>query len=663
MLLELNDTLQYSGMQDDNSKMNPPNNKRQRLNTTTNLLDSDDVMLNSVAGGMHSPLLNNSNLNAMTQQGIFQGTSPERSFSVNASSTTAHNNAAMFGIQGSQNSGFDQALYFRGLAANRTNSERFPSHAGHQLSSLDMQAHVGTGNASLMDQHRLVILRRLAALRAGGIDPSAMNAMPTGNMFLDSSLSACTNQYMSPVGQPRVLPPPYGNNVATLGSCAGYPSTTTAGTDVAARASVGSIPMMSGLFGSGGQIPDFFPPRRGSGVRGDMSEQLYSYNHGRLPDPSLSYSVSNNARAGRIGSGLSGKGTIDSLRKMPKDDKPEPILHYCQRIHVPLATDEDQNWLSDFLCFVRSELVEVFRANHDDVKARNSSKKVSLGQIGIRCRFCAHLPTNARASRSSSYPSSVSRIYQSLTMMLRDHFSKCGAMPQHIQQRFLDLKGKTSQGATDSKHYWIHSSHKLGLVDSDSGIAIRDESESEAETGAVATSFGSSLANRESTGEPGVGNSGTGSAPVFLVHPSDIGTVSNYLYTLMSHAQLVHMEESERAGNRKNLPLGLPGIGCRHCCQSNRKGLCRLFPARRRRFGSKVNDLYEHLRRCTVCPPGLKEQLATLKAEEVLRVDRSPGEKDFFDRVWARMGHKTKDVAIESSASSKTDVVPDKERS
>jgi hypothetical protein len=210
-------------------------------------------------------------------------------------------------------------------------------------------------------------------------------------------------------------------------------------------------------------------------------------------------------------------------------------------------------------------------------------------------------------------------------MMLRDHFGECGAIPAHLKQRFLELKGKTSQGATDSKHYWVYSAKKLGLVDSENGISVSDT----AQTG------GSNPPPFGATPNAQSGSRDTSSRPILLVTQKDKILVSDFLYTLMTHAELVNMEESERTGNRKNLSVGLPGIACRHCCQSNRKGLCRLFPARRRTLACKVNDLYEHIRRCTLYPMEVKEHLALLKQLKPVHV----GEKEFYDRVWARMGH------------------------
>lgn len=342
--------------------------------------------------------------------------------------------------------------------------------------------------------------------------------------------------------------------------------------------------------------------------------------------------------------GASQVGSITtSVRPSPSLPRPQideaPVLHFSQRLVIPLATDEDQNWLSEFLCFVRLDLVEVFRANHIDVRSRNSSKKVFHGQIGIRCRHCAHLPLSVRASRSSSYPSSLDRIYQSLTMMLRDHFGKCNTISPPLKQRFLNLKGKTSQGATDSKHYWVFSAMKRGLLDSESGIWVAQNVDGSAD---VPPSCGAAAPPKPPSREPDRAID-TASVPssILLVTPEDRVLVSPFLFSLMTQVQPVRMEESERTGNRKSLSLGLPGIGCRHCCQSNRKGLCRLFPVRRRTLPNKIGDICEHIRRCSLCPQEIKEHLASLRQRDSSAGNpiKTAGEKEFFDRIWARMGH------------------------
>ena len=137
---------------------------------------------------------------------------------------------------------------------------------------------------------------------------------------------------------------------------------------------------------------------------------------------------------------------------------------------MPLSTSDDFDRLSNYLCFVRSQCLEVFEATEVDVTSRKKSKTIRKGQVGIRCRFCAHLPYKRRAGRSSSFPGSKSRIYQSVTMMLRDHFFYCKVMPLEIKELYLSLKENKSYGVTDSKQHWVNSAGRLGLADTAYGL-------------------------------------------------------------------------------------------------------------------------------------------------------------------------------------------------
>ena len=138
-----------------------------------------------------------------------------------------------------------------------------------------------------------------------------------------------------------------------------------------------------------------------------------------------------------------------------------------------LGCDGDKNWLSSFLCFVRSDCVEVFVATNDDIAYRRNSRKIKLGQVGIRCRFCVYLSHQQRSGRSCSFPSSISRIYQSLTMMIREHFPKCRALPHDVKEHYTTLKATTSKGEIESKQYWVDSSKEVGLVDTPNGIILK----------------------------------------------------------------------------------------------------------------------------------------------------------------------------------------------
>eukprot|EP00979_Chaetoceros_neogracilis_P000230 scaffold71_cov265-Chaetoceros_neogracile.AAC.31 len=150
--------------------------------------------------------------------------------------------------------------------------------------------------------------------------------------------------------------------------------------------------------------------------------------------------------------------TLTSVHSKSLPSDSYALQPYYNRQIRTLSIEDDDRHLSGFLCFVRSQCVEVF-------SARINSSKVTMGQAGIRCRFCAHFPSRKRSGRSSSFPSSTSRIYQSLTMMLRDHFAKCLGMPLQVQETYHKLKANASKGRTDSKKYWIESANAIGLFD------------------------------------------------------------------------------------------------------------------------------------------------------------------------------------------------------
>lgn len=124
---------------------------------------------------------------------------------------------------------------------------------------------------------------------------------------------------------------------------------------------------------------------------------------GMLRDDNSPFGVSNSGT----------QGSSSTLVLPPCDEG--AIEPFTNRTSFHLGIDEDSNWLSEFHCHVRSELVEIFLASSEDVKARNNS--IAYHQVGIRCRFCAHMTPSARAGRSSAFPSSLRQIYQSFTMV------------------------------------------------------------------------------------------------------------------------------------------------------------------------------------------------------------------------------------------------------
>eukprot|EP00522_Entomoneis_paludosa_P017101 CAMPEP_0172441296 /NCGR_PEP_ID=MMETSP1065-20121228/1834_1 /TAXON_ID=265537 /ORGANISM="Amphiprora paludosa, Strain CCMP125" /LENGTH=576 /DNA_ID=CAMNT_0013190561 /DNA_START=97 /DNA_END=1827 /DNA_ORIENTATION=+ len=146
-----------------------------------------------------------------------------------------------------------------------------------------------------------------------------------------------------------------------------------------------------------------------------------------------------------------------------------------------LAMPADSESLSDRQCYVRSEMCEIFAATEQDVAARHSkgAQKLVAGQVGIRCIHCAHLRPRDRAERAVCYPSSISRIYQTVADMQRFHFEHCKEIPQHVSNVYKNLKTTRPRGVGSPQTYWIDSAKHLGLVDTGGGIRFDTDADAE----------------------------------------------------------------------------------------------------------------------------------------------------------------------------------------
>ena len=142
---------------------------------------------------------------------------------------------------------------------------------------------------------------------------------------------------------------------------------------------------------------------------------------------------------------------------------------------ILLSMPGDKDSLSDRQCYVRSYFVEAFSATENDVASRHSkgAQKLHAGQIGIRCRFCKHMPSKDKAERAMCYPSSISRIYQTVADMQRFHFEACVAIPPAMKRMYKSLKTTRPRGMGSPQLYWIESAKELGFVDSLQGIKLQ----------------------------------------------------------------------------------------------------------------------------------------------------------------------------------------------
>uniref|UniRef100_A0A7S1YK13 Uncharacterized protein n=1 Tax=Grammatophora oceanica TaxID=210454 RepID=A0A7S1YK13_9STRA len=162
-----------------------------------------------------------------------------------------------------------------------------------------------------------------------------------------------------------------------------------------------------------------------------------------------------------------------------EQDMNKPMMNPQRRLLLAMPADSDS--LSDRQCYVRSEFVEVFAATEKDVAARHSkgAQKLVMGQVGIRCIHCAHLKPKNRAERAVCYPSSISRIYQTVADMQRFHFEQCREIPDQVRKIYKSLKTTRPRGVGSPQTYWVQSAKMLGMIDTEEGIRFQNDMKNE----------------------------------------------------------------------------------------------------------------------------------------------------------------------------------------
>jgi len=318
-----------------------------------------------------------------------------------------------------------------------------------------------------------------------------------------------------------------------------------------------------------------------------------------------------------------------------------------------LATKEDKHWLSDLVCLIR-ENIEVFAATPEDVVARSRrggiKNPIACGRVGLRCIHCASVPHDQKAKGAVSYPNSIRIVHQSVRNWQRYHFDACTKIPAHIRQAYSALKSTRSHSGNASLKYWIESTAKLGLVDTNAedGIRFREgknpltsktqdrvhivqDSDSDSSKGSYIPSTVEEI-NRTlddlKHDQPS------------LVTPSDKSEITDFLYELLNQQQACRYKAVDRNGKRKFRELGFPGVECRHCAKN--AGAGRYFPLMITTLANNNNPFnctHSHMMKCRRCPQEVKNKLAQLQlmhGEQAVQLS-SGWKKAFFDKLWTRL--------------------------
>jgi hypothetical protein len=140
---------------------------------------------------------------------------------------------------------------------------------------------------------------------------------------------------------------------------------------------------------------------------------------------------------------------------------------------ILLARPTDVGKLSSLQVLLRQQ-IEAFSATerYATTHTRGRTKPVRLGQVGIRCRHCAHIPLVAHQKGSTYFPTTVQGFYQASQNMSNMHLQNgvCVAMPQDTKNHFERLLSTKIVFSGAGRKYWTKSARELGLVDTDQGI-------------------------------------------------------------------------------------------------------------------------------------------------------------------------------------------------
>lgn len=134
---------------------------------------------------------------------------------------------------------------------------------------------------------------------------------------------------------------------------------------------------------------------------------------------------------------------------------------------VPVSLPSDRTILSDYQFRIRAAL-EFFQATREDcvIGFPGRTKPVVVGQVGIRCRYCAHLLPHHRQRGSAYFPGKLTRVYQSAQNMASNHLlSACRDVPDDVRDKLTAARERQDKECrrAGGMSYWMETCRFRGL--------------------------------------------------------------------------------------------------------------------------------------------------------------------------------------------------------
>lgn len=140
----------------------------------------------------------------------------------------------------------------------------------------------------------------------------------------------------------------------------------------------------------------------------------------------------------------------------------------------PLRLPGDRENLTVYQVVLRDSL-EYFSASQHDVDSpvRGRKQKIRLRQIGVRCRYCAHLRLDFRGKGAVYYPRSLINVYQAAQNIAGAHFSPgrycCPFAPGDIIEQ-ISIQKPRRDSSKVGRSYWVNACHKMGICEKDNAL-------------------------------------------------------------------------------------------------------------------------------------------------------------------------------------------------
>ena len=312
--------------------------------------------------------------------------------------------------------------------------------------------------------------------------------------------------------------------------------------------------------------------------------------------------------------------------------------------NVPLHVSDEWHCLSEHDILIRKELCEFFTVTKNNLKLKRKNDNVSIGQVGVRCKICAHLPIKQRTKDSVCYPSSLSNICKATRDLVKKHVSICPKMQDSFRDEIQLLSKNIKKPNEIVQQYWIDSAKELGVANRcDSGVMFVRDPKSQSPVDQIRDFFNSSKPNQT------IINRG-------VLSPKDKDQMTDFVALLLLQVQRCKFKKGDvRKGtgsHRRDRKIGYPGLACIYCADKNNFG--RFFPYSAKGLAEYTTlSIHAHLNTCELVPQEVKSSLSYLSHKRILQKTelKNGWKKSFYKKLWDRLhdiSHSDDDKSFDS---------------